>query len=459
MAIDQQYLNFFAQQVQAAHQRIQTLYQALQTTHQQQPELTISSLEELQLGLEELSVAEEELRQQNEELMVMQQMLEVERQRYFELFECAPDGYLITDAYGTIQEANQKAGLLLNIAPKHLIGKPLVSFVLEADRRGFRSILHQLPKINRIQEWEVALCPRDRSCFQGSITVETVGHTTEQASTLRWLLRDITTRKQTEEKLYQVQLNNLELKELDRLKDQFIAIISHELHVPLTAILGFSQLLQQSYIWHDAQAMSMVDRIVRNSKHLLTIVEELISFSQLGSHRLELRLESFDLIEFIITITDELRSLFEQKNLELRFYFSTPTLSIINDPNRLRQILVNLLSNAIKFTNIGSITLEIRELPADQIEIAVIDTGIGIAPADQAKIFDEFWQATPASSHSSEGMGLGLAIAKAIVEVMQGQITVESHLGEGSSFYVKLPRWVEYKADSSPEKDSDTVNK
>ncbi|WP_225931248.1 ATP-binding protein [Leptolyngbya sp. 7M] len=117
-------------------------------------------------------------------------------------------------------------------------------------------------------------------------------------------------------------------------------------------------------------------------------------------------------------------------------------LSITNDPTRLRQVMINLLSNAIKFTDTGGITVEVSELPLERVRVTVQDTGIGIAPEDQTHIFREFWQVNQTTTRKQGGTGLGLAIVYALVKLMQGDIAVESELGQGTTFRIDLPRWV-----------------
>jgi PAS domain S-box-containing protein len=433
----------FARHIEAVHQRTQTLYQHANELPWRQPQLVVDCLQELWFALEELQVAEEELRQQNEELIEAQHKVEAERQRYRELFEFAPDGYLITDMNGIVQEANQVAASLFHISSTRLIGKPLINFVPEAQRRSFRTMLNQFPTINRVQEWEMVLCGRDQDSFHAALTVETVRNHSGEAVALRWLVRDITARKQAEDYLRQVQLQNLQLLEADRLRSQFMATISHELRTPMNAILGFSELLlRQFHRRRDVQLIPMVEPIFRNGRHLLTLIEEILDFSKLKAERLELHLESFDLVEFVTEIVEELRPLASQKALQLQLIPAQPNLTVVNDRTRLRQIITNLLSNAIKFTDSGSIRLTVEELPEEQIALTVQDTGIGIASEDHSRIFQEFWQVNQSTTRKHGGTGLGLAIVHALVQLMQGSITVDSELGRGSTFRIELPRWV-----------------
>lgn len=432
-----------ARQVEMAHHRVNRLCENAEELSQHPSQVLIECLEELQTSLEELQVAEAELRQQNEQLIEARHFAEMQQQRYQELFDFAPDGYLVTDLYGRVQEANHAATFLLNLPQKYLIGKLLVNFVPEADRRAFRSILNQLPTVHRVQEWEVTWCRRQDNSVSMALTVETVRDQEGQAIGLRWLMRDITARKQAEAQLRQTQLQNLQLIEADRLKSQFMATISHELRTPMNSILGFAELLLRRLRQKgDASLCTLIDPILRNSRHLLNLIESLLDFSRLQAHRLDLRLEMFDLNELVTSIVQELQALADQKALDLGVHLPEGNLTIVNDRVRLRQILVNLLSNAIKFTETGSVMLEVREVQKDRMLIVVSDTGIGISPADQSHLFREFWQANQTLTRHHEGVGLGLSITRNLVELMQGDITVESRLGEGSRFRVELPRYV-----------------
>lgn len=435
--------SIFIQQVEAVQQRAQQLYQCAGEASDGQPQILVESLEQLRIALEELYVAEEELRHQNEQLMAARQAAEAERQRYQELFEFAPDGYLVSDIHGTIREANRAAALLLNIAQKHLVGKPLASFVPDDYRRGFRSMLNQLHVVNRVQEWEMRLCGREDTPFDAALTVETVRDKEGNAIALRWLLRDITARKRAEEQMHQIQLQNLELIEADRLKTQFIATISHELRTPMNSILGFSELLlRRFHHQYEPQLVTMIERIFNNGKHLLKIIEEILDFSKLKGDHLQLKLEVFDLAKLVTSIVEELHPLAEQKNLKLQVHLAASSIPVVNDSQRLRQVLINLLSNAIKFTDTGSVRLEVWELPQERVAIAIIDTGIGIDSADQTLIFQEFRQVNQSSTRRHGGTGLGLSIANALVQLMQGTISMESQIGKGSTFRVELPRRV-----------------
>ncbi|MBD2431154.1 MULTISPECIES: hybrid sensor histidine kinase/response regulator [Fischerella] len=241
----------------------------------------------------------------------------------------------------------------------------------------------------------------------------------------------------------QIELQNIKLKEASLLKSQFLATISHELRTPMNAIIGFSQLLLRPKCGDlSAQQRDMVERILNNGKHLLMLLNEVLDFSKLESGRLSLKPEIFDLSQVVKTTVAEALSLAEAKKLSVQVQNNLQNSMVFNDPVRVRQILMNLLSNAIKFTESGSIGVDVTELPDNQIEIAVWDTGIGIAPSDLKYIFEAFRQLDQSITRKYPGTGLGLPIVDALVQMMGGKIAIESELNRGSVFRISLPRQV-----------------
>lgn len=249
--------------------------------------------------------------------------------------------------------------------------------------------------------------------------------------------------QELERQRQQIQIQNLKLLEASRLKSQFLATMSHELRTPMNAIIGFSQiLLRPKFGSLTAKQTDMVERILNNGKHLLMLVNEVLDFSRLEEGQLELKPELCDLTKIINTVVNEMRSLAEEKKLSLLVNFDLKNPLIVNDPSRIKQILINLLSNAIKFTESGSIWVEAEELPGNRVVIAVKDTGIGIASKDFKNIFEAFRQVDQSITRKYPGTGLGLAIIDTLVQMMKGKIFLESELGVGSIFTIELPRQV-----------------
>ncbi len=184
-------VDMFTQQIQVMHRRLDELYQGVSASLQPQPDLLPVAFKELGIVSEELQVAVDELQQQNEELVVTRAALEAERQRYRDLFEFAPDGYLVTDANGIIQEANCAAAKLLNVRQPFLVGKPLIIFVTEEERQTFNFQLIELQKAQQLQEWTVRLSPRNSQPFDAALTVATVRNWEGKVVELRVSVREI----------------------------------------------------------------------------------------------------------------------------------------------------------------------------------------------------------------------------------------------------------------------------
>lgn len=256
-------------------------------------------------------------------------------------------------------------------------------------------------------------------------------------------------RQQNEELAHQraqIETQNQELIKAYRLKSEFIATISHELRTPMNAIMGFSQLLLRQYPDPlSEQQLDMVQRIFDNSRNLLTMVNEVLDFSKIEANRLELHPEPFQLSVPILATIQELQALAVEKALTLKAEIpeTLQSIQLTNDPECLRRVLVNLISNAIKFTEAGEVTLQLHQPQPDQIKISVVDTGIGMTPEQLSTIFDPFCQADQSLTRHHSGTGLGLAITESLVKAMQGQISVSSQPGAGSTFTVQLPLQVQ----------------
>ncbi len=238
---------------------------------------------------------------------------------------------------------------------------------------------------------------------------------------------------------------NAELDQAGKLKDQFLANVSHELRTPLNSVIGFSELLLTGQV--EGAALSDTQRdyletISRNGRHLLQLINELLDLSKIAAGRMDLHLEPVPLDALFREAVDSVRAQLEARRHRLALEPAAQSVSVTADRGRVLQILLNLLSNAIKFTPDGGlVTLVARvESGGRHVRVTVTDTGIGIAPQDQARLFQEFVQLDAAPSRRYEGTGLGLALSKRLVELHGGAIGVESALGKGSTFWFTLPR-------------------
>jgi len=248
-----------------------------------------------------------------------------------------------------------------------------------------------------------------------------------------------------EEQHREVSRLNVELDQAGKLKDQFLANVSHELRTPLNSVIGFSELLLTGQVegapLSDTQR-DYLETISRNGRHLLQLINELLDLSKIAAGRMDLRLEAVPLDALLREAVDSVRAQLEARRHRLALEPAPEPVSVRADRGRVLQILLNLLSNAIKFTpDGGHVMLTARvEDGGRHVRVAVRDTGIGIAPEDRAKLFQEFVQLDAAPSRRYEGTGLGLALSKRLVELHGGAIGVESALGQGSTFWFTLPR-------------------
>src|SRR5216117_416734 len=238
---------------------------------------------------------------------------------------------------------------------------------------------------------------------------------------------------------------NAELDQAGKLKDQFLANVSHELRTPLNSVIGFSELLLTGQV--EGAPLSSTQRdyletISRNGRHLLQLINELLDLSKIAAGRMDLHLEPVPLDVLFREAVDSVRAQLEARRHRLALEPAAQSVSVTADRGRVLQILLNLLSNAIKFTPDGGlVTLVARvESGGRHVRVTVTDTGIGIAPQDQARLFQEFVQLDAGPSRHYEGTGLGLALSMRLVELHGGRMGVRSELGKGSTFWFTLSR-------------------
>lgn len=300
-------------------------------------------------------------------------------------------------------------------------------------------------ELNRIRvalsRWEPVVAElvnyrKDGSEFWTELSIAPVADPTGTFTHWIGIQREVTERKQFEQALRET------TEEAERAKSEFLSRMSHELRTPMNSILGFAQLLDLSPL--DEADRESVDQILRGGRHLLDLINEVLDLSRIEAGRLALSPEPVNVAELLAEVADALRPLLAERSIELRG--SRPPADPLScdrvvqtDRQRLKQVLINLLSNAIKYNRVGGLVeVSCEERPGARLRIRVRDTGIGIAPAQQAQLFNAF-DRLGAESGGAEGTGLGLALSKRLIEAMDGQIGVESEIGRGSTFWVELP--------------------
>ena len=262
-----------------------------------------------------------------------------------------------------------------------------------------------------------------------------------------FIMRDIQTRKEYEQKL---ELTNAELLRATRLKDEFLANMSHELRTPLNAILGMTEGLQEKVFGTiNPEQLKALQTIERSSSHLLSLINDILDLAKIGAGQLELDCSAIAVASLCNSSLAFIKQQALNKRIQLESKLPPHLPYLLVDERRIRQVLINLLNNAVKFTpEGGQIILEVTPLrppqtidplPPPFLELAVIDTGIGIAAENIDKLFQPFIQIDGALNRQYEGTGLGLSLVKRLVELHGGQVGVTSELGVGSRFTMTLP--------------------
>jgi len=241
------------------------------------------------------------------------------------------------------------------------------------------------------------------------------------------------------------------LKEAERLKNEFVATISHEMRTPLNSIIGFTKIILNEIDGPLTEAQRTdLTAIYSSSQHLLNLVNDILDFAKIAAGKMELHKEMLDFREIVVGVMSTTLALVGDKDIELIEEVEENLPTVYADRMRIRQVILNLMSNAVKFTKEGSITLRAKRI-TEEVELdgqrrsmpfilcSVTDTGIGIAEEDLPIVFAEFRQVDGSIARQAEGTGLGLPISKRLIEMHGGRLWVESKVGVGSTFYFTLP--------------------
>lgn len=407
--------------ITGAAERLASL-SARSTEEGERSELITEAIEALSVALEEMFVAAEELKSQNEEILASREALEAERQRYLELFESAPVAYLVTDTRGVILEANRAAASLLGVGRRFLIGKPLLVRVSADEREAFSMRLSELaePSSNGVDDWRFEIQPRRGAPTHVSATVRPSTSADGEVTQLRWAMEDADERHRVEQ-----------------LKEDFSAMVSHELRSPITAILGYATLLEREEARADGGLSARaVAGICRRARDMERIVGDLLAASKIQSGRFELDLDAADIGDLVSLAVRSTR-LRPRQSISVSAAKGVP--EVLCDAPRIRMVLDNILSNAVKFSSDGSrIEVDVRRKGA-RVAISVTDHGVGMTERDAARIFERYEQVDMSSTRLADGVGLGLYIARKIVDAHDGALRVSSKTGKGSTFTVELP--------------------
>ncbi len=353
------------------------------------------------------------------------------------LIESNVDALMTTDPSGIITDVNKQMEALTGCTRDELIGAPFKGYFTEPERAeaGIKMVLRE----KKVTDYELTALARD-----GVKTVVSYNATTfyDRDRTLRGVFvaaRDVTERNRVEVEL---KLAKAAAESASRSKSDFLASMSHEIRTPMNAIMGIADLLAKTPL--SAEQEKFVAIIRRAGDNLLNLINDILDLSKVEASQLELEKTEFSLTDLLEKVMEVVAVRGQEKGLSMTCDVAPDvTEHLVGDPTRLQQVLLNLIGNAIKFTETGQVSVKVSpacamEAPGS-LRFSVTDTGIGISATQLTRVFEQFTQADSSTTRRFGGSGLGLTISKRLVELMGGQIEVESMLNEGSTFSFVLP--------------------
>ncbi len=344
-------------------------------------------------------------------------------------------GVLMFDRDTKLAAWNRQAAEMLELTDEFLAGGPrfkdFLRFLAERGEFGAVNAQSQIERLTAQAEQHHVF---ERTRPNG--TILEIRHNPVPEGGFVIIYSDVTEIKRYEETL---RAARDQAEVANRTKSSFLANMSHELRTPLNAIIGYTELLADGLYGAIAEKQrSVLERVQANGKHLLGLINDVLDLSKIEAGKLALTVEDYSLPEVVRSVVAATESLAKAKGLALDATIGEGMPMGRGDGRRLTQVLLNLVGNAIKFTDAGRVEVRARR-EGENFAIEVIDTGPGIAPDDQERIFGEFQQVDGGSTRTKGGSGLGLAIAKRFVELHGGRLTIVSELGRGSTFRVDLP--------------------
>jgi PAS domain S-box-containing protein len=348
--------------------------------------------------------------------------------------EAAANAIVITDPGGTIEWVNQAFTLLTGYEREEAVGQnPRVLNAGVHDRAFFENMWRTVLDGD---VWRGSLTNKrkDGVLYQEEMTITPVRSGGGSITHFIAVKQDITERKEAEEAL---RAAKQVAEDATKAKSDFLANMSHEIRTPMNAIMGMSHLCLKTDL--DERQRNYLEKVHRSAEALLRIINDILDFSKIEAGRLSMEAIDFNLEEVLDNLASLISFRAEDKGLELLLATDrSAPIDLVGDPLRLGQILINLAGNAVKFTEKGEIVISTRLLEQQsdtiRLEFAVRDTGIGLTPEQQARLFQSFSQADSSTTRKYGGTGLGLAISRRLVEMMEGKIWVESEPGQGSTF-------------------------
>jgi len=369
-----------------------------------------------------------------------------------------PIGVLLVDGEGTIIKLNIVEGFSSNVLTERLVDKSIFDvlktgsnnlaeqFKGEFEKKG----VFKIPSF-KIKDWYLSFEFRPLSSGGGILTIKDVTEVAKLEQQLKeyseQLERKVEERtkalaaanKELRTRQEELARANTQLKEMDRLKSEFLATMSHELRTPLNSIIGFTSIILQGIPGEiNKEQRKQLSMVYSAARHLLSLINDILDLSRIESGKMEVSMERFKIQGVVSEVAESMSPMISQKDLRLITEIPDETLEIYSDRKKVLQILLNLTNNAVKFTEIGEVRIECK-IEDDNLEVSVSDTGIGIKKENIDMLFDAFRQINGTAQRRYEGAGLGLYLCQKLVTLLGGRIWVESEYGKGSRFTFTLP--------------------
>ncbi len=371
-----------------------------------------------------------------------------------DLYNHAPCGYHSVDAEGVVRRMNDTELSWLGYPREEIEGKVrYMDLMTAASRKLALELFEPFKREGKVASVELSLVRRDGAPLEVLVSGTAVRGPEGEFLSTRTTVVDITERKRAEERVHALNESlerrhremlqaTAEAQRANRLKSEFLANMSHELRTPLNAVIGFAELMHDGKVGPvSADHKEYLGDILTSARHLLQLINDVLDLAKVEAGRLEFRLEAMDPRQAAREVQGMLRTLAAERRVEMAEEHDPGLTSVVTDSGRFKQVLYNYLSNALKFTPEGGrVTIRLRTDGDESFRIEVEDTGVGIEPEDQERLFQEFQQIANERGPRAPGTGLGLALTRRLVEAQGGRVGFRSTFGRGSVFYAVLPR-------------------
>ncbi|TQV66731.1 response regulator [Exilibacterium tricleocarpae] len=383
------------------------------------------------------------------------QSLEQEKSYHWNIVQSMQDALFVVNQEGLIERVNQATLGLLDFEENRILGRPLADFIINGKaatqrEKPLNPIVSELADGDIIANIECIAITRKNHRIPVSLSGAVMHGSHAAAGSVVCVIHDLSAHVRAEE----LAEARDKAEAANQAKTTFLSRMSHELRTPMNAILGFAQLQERKFTAQTPDASRRINRqILSAGWHLLNLIDELLDLVQIERNTLKLSVETCHLHKAV----NESLNLVLAQNIkpDITVNYEEVPITVMADYTRLKQILINLLSNAIKYNrDRGSVTIHARPVEEDEVEISISDTGVGITPENRERIFEPFTRLQYAEDNEIQGTGIGLSLTKFLVEQMNGSIRIDSHIGHGTVFMVRLKRGEAIATAATTEKKS-----